>query len=562
MGKSAGGRCNLIDVKIEIASFPCSSKMYSDEGGFDDLLPKRATTSAPTYSFPADDSLDDNPFADMESSRIVYDRPEPSPFGSSAAQEVPPSTPHVQERQFERESAPEPETPFGQNNDDTSYPGTSPSPYYPTTAPVPPPIPQPSRQQSKAEMAALMGEPTPILPHFAATFKSNRPATATAKALPVNLTGKKQGEGALAALLGFDPTPEQIASAKDKVEATKSIVTKPAVEIPVETTETTAVSSPLPASPSADTPPGSGVSRTPSLAPSTLSEISTTAGTSLYGIIVSPMDSSESTLDGDGGSKQLERTVEAKELEAGLQRLSVKEEEGTTPTGEVRTESSEAVEREGEDVDQTTPVKTQSEAPVDSNHSAPTPSSTATPQPPAVHSAVEEPALPATPLFDDNSTPSRGFRSYNYDEPMGEGFGGPEHQTSFSQDPSRASTGMERDDSLRTIGLDSDRGSMLSVRQLESYSKSKTDLRFSQGQTAGPTESPPLPSAPTFSSSPTRGTVDSSGTVDVTASLAPTFVISVGDPQKVGSSLNVATQHTVYTVRTKVSPSHNSRIVF
>ena len=62
-------------------------------------------------------------------------------------------------------------------------------------------------------------------------------------------------------------------------------------------------------------------------------------------------------------------------------------------------------------------------------------------------------------------------------------------------------------------------------------------------------ESPPLPSAPAFDNSPARNT---DGTVDVTASLAPTFVISVGDPQKVGSSLNVATQHTVYTVRTKV----------
>ena len=459
MDRSAGGHCNRNRIRI----FPLFT-MYSDEGGFDDLLPNRATTTAPTYSFPADDSLDENPFADMESSRIVYDQPESSPFGSSASQEVTPGTTQVQERRFERESAPEPETPFGQNYDDASFAGTSPSPYYPIAATSPPPVPQPSRQQSKAEMAALMGEPTPILPHFAATFKSTRPATTTTKALPVNLTGKKQGGGALAALLGFDPTPEQIASAADKVDTSKPAPTTQSAQIPAETT---AISSPLPPSPSTDDPPGTGVSRTPSLAPSTLSEISTTAGTSLYGIIVSPMDSSESTVDGEGGSRQLERTVEAQELEEGLKRLHVKEEEGATPTGDASMESNETAEAKDEATDETTPTKTQLLAPIDTALSSPTPIPTVseTPQIPAVRpAAIEAPALPTTPLFEDHSTQSCGFRSYNYDEPMGEGFGGPEHQTSFSQDQARSSMGMERDDSLRTIGLESDQGSMLSVR--------------------------------------------------------------------------------------------------
>lgn len=59
----------------------------------------------------------------------------------------------------------------------------------------------------------------------------------------------------------------------------------------------------------------------------------------------------------------------------------------------------------------------------------------------------------------------------------------------------------------------------------------------------GPTSnSPPLPSAP----------FEPLGSVEVTPALAPVFVISVGDPQKVGSTLNVAAQHTVYTVRTRV----------
>lgn len=74
-----------------------------------------------------------------------------------------------------------------------------------------------------------------------------------------------------------------------------------------------------------------------------------------------------------------------------------------------------------------------------------------------------------------------------------------------------------------------------------------------------PASPPPQASSSTFSSSrmatenvtqapPMRST-------ELGGSLGPSFIISVGDPQKVGSSLNVASQHTVYTVRTQVSSS-------
>lgn len=59
--------------------------------------------------------------------------------------------------------------------------------------------------------------------------------------------------------------------------------------------------------------------------------------------------------------------------------------------------------------------------------------------------------------------------------------------------------------------------------------------------------SPPLPSVPL--SGP-----GSPGSVNLVAPSTPSFVISVGDPQTIGSSLNIAAQHTVYTVRTRVSP--------
>ncbi|KAM0787508.1 hypothetical protein ACM66B_003580 [Microbotryomycetes sp. NB124-2] len=53
-------------------------------------------------------------------------------------------------------------------------------------------------------------------------------------------------------------------------------------------------------------------------------------------------------------------------------------------------------------------------------------------------------------------------------------------------------------------------------------------------------QSPPLPPLPRLPSVPQL----------------PVFRIEVGDPQKVGSSLNVASQHTVYTVRTRTTSAH------
>ena len=57
---------------------------------------------------------------------------------------------------------------------------------------------------------------------------------------------------------------------------------------------------------------------------------------------------------------------------------------------------------------------------------------------------------------------------------------------------------------------------------------------------------PPLPSFAESAGSPPRS-------AELGGSLGPSFVITVGDPQKVGSALNVAAQHTVYTVHTRTT---------
>ncbi|SGZ28382.1 BQ5605_C027g10325 [Microbotryum silenes-dioicae] len=59
--------------------------------------------------------------------------------------------------------------------------------------------------------------------------------------------------------------------------------------------------------------------------------------------------------------------------------------------------------------------------------------------------------------------------------------------------------------------------------------------------------SPPLPPVPKLSS-PTRSN-------HAGGSLGPSFIITVGDPQKIGNPLNPAAQHTVYTVRTRTTSS-------
>lgn len=62
-----------------------------------------------------------------------------------------------------------------------------------------------------------------------------------------------------------------------------------------------------------------------------------------------------------------------------------------------------------------------------------------------------------------------------------------------------------------------------------------------------PQDSAPLPPLPTQ----TPSVQGSPRSTQLGGSLGPTFIITVGDPQKVG--YNPATQHTVYTVRTRVS---------
>ncbi|ORY92476.1 Vps5 C terminal like-domain-containing protein [Leucosporidium creatinivorum] len=135
---------------------------------------------------------------------------------------------------------------------------------------------------------------------------------------------------------------------------------------------------------------------------------------------------------------------------------------------------------------------------------------------PALSSA--RPCLSEGPI---SPTTNRGFRSYNGSTDEGV-FGG-------------------ADDA------DSLRGTYSRSVEVSEGGEDASDAM--DAERAGVT-SPPLPPLPTMGS-PSVGT--SPRSTEIGGSLGPTFIISVGDPQKIGSSLNVAAQHTVYTVRTRTT---------
>ena len=484
------------------------------------------------------------------------------------------------------------------------------------------------RQRSNADnVAALLGEEKPILPTFrreasmgerGPTLHSNAPV------LPVSSIGKRSVGGPLAALLGLEedevkpalkvtPAPEPKGLPPPTVEApptTTEAATAPAQALtidvavppsatsappsseseettPVATTVSTpqpvdepptptltppvlaalptASATPLPPSPSHSPPPkilppdDSYVSRASSLAAS-----ETSPTNEAYDSMVSPMDTSDGTIEASSGwpgKKAAPRSVE--ELEGRLEGLSVGD-EVSAPT-----ESAPAA-----------PPKDDVEALSILNSSPPPPPASTlltspqspfgqstfhdTPHVPAVTSPL---AVPLPSPFEHTSPTRRGFRSYNgssFDD--GNGFGnGTDDGDSLKGTYSRSveveedaeteerRTGMSspateknREESLRTVGLDSKRASITSGNVSGASWRSAADADMACLQVSL-LSSPPLPSIPMPS---VQGSPRST---DLGGSLGPSFIITVGDPQKIGSSLNVAAQHTVYTVRTRVS---------
>ncbi|KPV75441.1 uncharacterized protein RHOBADRAFT_26766 [Rhodotorula graminis WP1] len=131
---------------------------------------------------------------------------------------------------------------------------------------------------------------------------------------------------------------------------------------------------------------------------------------------------------------------------------------------------------------------------------------------------------------------SRGFRAFNGSSEDG-GFGATDDADSLRGTYSRSvevgegedgetETGASTPATERTVGMG----------------------EHQRSEREGSAPLPPLPAqSPTIQGSP-RST-------QLGGSLGPTFIITVGDPQTVGSALNPAAQHTVYTVRTRTTSS-------
>lgn len=278
-----------------------------DDDDFGDLLTTNSTKSTPSYyqseqsTTTMEDAISTNPFADMESSRVIYDLPpsstshEPSGFQSS-----PPSSaytrPIIKEeeqsgdegedsfvsnldsRRFIREDAPEPESPMFSSTTHTSYlpdedllpPLSPPSSTSNTYAPLspseqtpfgsPPPLTSNSTSSTsniydssssninnKLDLSALLGEEKPILPSF--SRRELNSSTSSNKGsgnllLPISSIGNKAVGSALATLLGLeaDIVDEPVKTVakepvKEKVEDEEEVIIEEAAPLPPDLTK-------------------------------------------------------------------------------------------------------------------------------------------------------------------------------------------------------------------------------------------------------------------------------------------------------------------------------------
>lgn len=501
-----------------------------------------------------------------------------SPIASTSPFQAPYSPPAVDEQ-----------TPFGSPPVSPSRASTS--GYAPTSH---------TRQASKPDLSALLGEEKPILPKFARRETQEGvagPLGSKIAVLPVSSIGKKPVGGALATLLGLEvdeaeaqkekerlaaavkakeqaakaaPPPPAAAKEEPKEEpeevtppttveeptptptpaseaipplaestpaeapAPEPLPPTPTISQPIPPPILTALSTPLPPSPSVSPPPPTdfkaltpqppALSRASSTAGSMLS-VDSSQGNGVYDTIVSPMEA-EGAADAWPGEEGKE-SVEG--LEKKLEALKVDTSSIEDP--EISMDTSEPTPTESS-AEQLPSSETATLAPTPLTPPPATPTSLPTaietgPDPFAQYTYSEAPSpapSSARPSFSEgpvSPTTARGFRSYNGSTDEGV-FGG-------------------ADDA------DSLRGTYSRSVEVSEGGEDASDAM--DAERAGIT-SPPLPPLPTMGS-PSVGT--SPRSTEIGGSLGPTFIISVGDPQKIGSSLNVAAQHTVYTVRTRVS---------
>ncbi|GAA6012246.1 hypothetical protein JCM11491_007070 [Sporobolomyces phaffii] len=547
-----------------------------------------------------------------------YDEPtspvsQPQPTPSTPAHQVDADV------SFRRESAPEPETPLPPPASAYSYSSYDNDPYTPASplasiAPAlplspseqtpfgsppasppvsafqsPPPFLPPSdsytaephfspvRTTNKADLSALLGEEKPALPSFSKPKRKERsegvagPLGSKIAVLPVSSVGRKPVGGALAALLGLeveederkpeqpvkaeDPRPEG-GKASDRPEApTTEQPTSEAAEAAAEEGETVvketsdtaedakkedaplppdesptplkeidepALETPLPPSPppadleasdSSLSVPAPALSRKASEAPSTFSTASSAAENIPYDSMVSPLDTSADET-GDRREAAWPANKEVEGLESKLAAVSIADQEdpssspGSTPTASF-----------------TSPP---SNPPVPAD---PTPAPSTSTTDPAYSQYIFSDTT-STSQPEPSAAPTRGFRAFNGSGDEG-GFGGTDDGDSLRGAYSR---------SVEVGDAEENEGESATNKPVQDQPVEQDGSV--RGQREGSAPLPPLPHA-TIQGSPRSK--------DLGGSLGPTFIITVADPQTVGK--NPASQHTVFTVRTRTTSS-------
>ncbi|BGP48060.1 Vacuolar protein sorting-associated protein vps5 [Rhodotorula kratochvilovae] len=581
---------------------PILEGFREDDGAdFGDLLKPSSTGFGASSTYSAfggpqdDDDLAANPFADLASSsaQLPYDdAPAQSPFYTEPTEPSPPvqsaydepayappeepayvpveqppvsayehdtsafepstpvtSTSVFPERHFEREAAPEPETPAQphlQPGDPAGFsysyqrPTPSTSRFLPpssSAAHAPPqeesPFASQSQRRGKADLSALLGDEKPAT---LSGFRRGERAEGTAgplgskiAVLPAKSVGKTPVARPLAALLGLETEEEEPkASAKNASPPAPPPAQSAEPPAPVEAAPfPPEESTPQPLSPSAlETPLPPSRAETPTqAAPSSakkednkpaLSRAISTAPSSLsvddsrYDSMVSPLDTGLTpSVDGkaaDGEAWPANKAVDA--LDEQLTALKV-DEPAAPPPAEPETTSAP-------------PSASYSQYIFGEGTSTPA-------------SAVESVETSRRPSYETPT--SRGFRAFNASSDDGGGFGATDDADSLRGTYSRSVEVGDGDDAETETGV-STPGTERTVAMGEPQ----------RTEREGSAPLPPLPAqSPTIQGSP-RST-------QLGGSLGPTFVITVGDPQTVGSALNPAAQHTVYTVRTRTTSS-------
>ncbi|BGP16058.1 Vacuolar protein sorting-associated protein vps5 [Rhodosporidiobolus nylandii] len=519
-------------------------------------------------------------------------------------------------RTFTRESAPEPETPAPPPSlarpshapgdpDAFQYDPYASSPprssFYTPSSPITDntfafPSNTHTREKSRPDLSALLGDEKPPLPSFRRERSEAGGAMSKSAILPGRAAiGKKPVGGALAALLGMDDEGEKkdetkqpaavAASEKSTARAAEpasAVVAGPATTKPEATTApaeaadaapsapqeaplppaevssaapltSAALETPLPPSRSASPPLHASASppAAVNLAPKPPFDRAASEAPSVnypYESMVSPLETGETPHEGGDTAWPANKPVHA-EGETGLDEqlaaLKVKDtaapEPARSPAESVSTIAA--------------PAETPSSPPSASSSTLLASASSPVHEPSYQQNIFGETSAETTsrPSTDDlpsaSSSSSRGFRAFNGsgDEGgFGGGFGGPgtEDTDSLRGTYSRSVEVTEGEE----VEADTGMSTPATERTMIVGGGGAADDQSQRKEREASAPLPPLPpQVPSIQGSP-RST-------QLGGSLGPTFVITVGDPQTVGSALNPAAQHTVYTVRTRTTSS-------